>query len=144
MKFRTRAALHCMGASSLRNEVRRLQQHLIQAGQHIHDLQGDNDALAGRLETRTNELARALHALEAEKGRVTVAQVGVRDTSAMEDQSTEPIDVRPLREALGNVEPKRQPKPAVVSVVTPITPREPLSLRFAAGHRVVTVSGGVA
>ncbi len=107
-------------------------------------LEGDRDALASRLETRTNELTRALHALDAEKGRVTIAQVGVRDTSAMEDQATEPIDVRPLREALGNVEPKPQPKPAVVSVVTPIPPREPLSLRFAAGHRVVTVSGGVA
>ncbi len=93
-------------------------------------LETDRDALAGRLETRTGELARALHALEAEKGRVTVAQVGVRDTTAMEDQSTEPIDVRPLREALGNVEPKRQTKPPVVSVVTPIPPRDPLTLRF--------------
>jgi hypothetical protein len=116
---------------------------LAEQDRRIAFLEGDNESLAGRLETRTNELARALHALEAEKGRVTVAQVGVRDTSAMEDQSTEPIDVRPLREALGNVEPKRQPAPQVVFEVQPIPPREPLSLRFAAGHRVVTVSGGI-
>ncbi|MDX3354712.1 hypothetical protein PV703_15640 [Streptomyces sp. ME01-24h] len=142
MKFRTRTALHCMGYSGLRNEVRRLQGHLIQAGQQIHDLQGDYDAMAAELETRTSELARATAALEAEQNRVTVPQVGTRDTTALEDQATEPVNVRPLWQALGikpvtGVEPVKPP-PAVT-----VDPTElPLSALLLTRPRV-TVSGGI-
>lgn len=123
-----------------------LRAELADRDRYIAFLERDRDALAGRLETRTNELTRALDALEAEKGRVTVATVGTRDTSDIRDQATVPSghDVRTLREALGDTELKRQPKPQVVTPIVPIPPREPISLRFAAGHRVVTVTGGAA
>ncbi|MBB5130257.1 peptidoglycan hydrolase CwlO-like protein [Streptomyces albaduncus] len=56
----------------------------------IEDLRAENDQLHVKLA--------ALKAAAANAGAVTVPPM-VRDTSAIEDQATAPIDVRPLRDA---------------------------------------------
>lgn len=65
---------------------------LTEAWEYIARLEAENESL-------TAELA-PLRAAEANANAVTVPPM-VRDTSAIEDQATGPIDVRPLHEALG-------------------------------------------
>lgn len=138
--------------------------YLVQACQHQHHarlaeeavqrLEADVDEARGQCKKLRQELA-PHRAAEANANKVDVPPM-VRDTSAVEDQATEPVrhvgnefpddylDQRrtgwkppvPLHQAPFAT-------PQAVTVVTPI-PREPISMRFAAGHRVVTVSGGAA
>ncbi|AWT42609.1 MULTISPECIES: hypothetical protein [Streptomyces] len=63
----------------------------------IDELTEERDELAEELAALKRRFA-ALLAVEANTHRIDVPPM-VRDTSAIEDQATEPIDVRPLQEA---------------------------------------------
>lgn len=82
--------------------------HQAEAEQVVVCLAADLDDAAQELEQRNADvtaLRRQLApylAAEANAGAITVPEM-VRDISAIEDQVTAPIDVRPLWAALGNV-----------------------------------------
>ncbi|MCW7941613.1 hypothetical protein AAW14_06075 [Streptomyces hygroscopicus] len=66
----------------------------------IDELIEERDGLAAELAALKRRFAADI-AIEANAYRIDVPQIGHRDTSAIEDQATTPIDVKPLWQALG-------------------------------------------
>lgn len=94
--------------AGLERALAKARAHQAEAEQVVVCLAADLDDAGQELERRNADITALRRRLapylaaEANAGAVTVPDM-VRDTSAIEDQATAPIDVRPLWAALGSV-----------------------------------------
>jgi hypothetical protein len=123
-----------------REEVKRLRACLQQTACQLGTAVVETQHEWARAERLQGDLNRALAANAAYANAVST-KVGDRDTTALEDQATEPrgIHAQPLWDALGDGH-----AVPVVAEVKPIPQGDPrrISDRFRAGEHVVRISGG--